>query len=199
MAYMRIDQIMIKMMLNNQAVGQYAAAVKLSEAWYFIPIVITQSLFPAILSAKKHSEELYNTRLQQLYDIMVWMAICVALPTTLLSDWVITFLYGPDFSQAGIVLAVHIWAGVFVFLGVAGGNWLLAENMQMFGLIPTGLGAIINIVLNLIFIPRWGIPGSAIATLISHMIAAYLGYGFTKKTFKNFHSCKPELFFGHTG
>lgn len=61
--YMKIDQVMIKEMLNAEAVGQYAAAVRLSEAWYFIPMVIIPSLFPAIINAKKISEELYYTRI----------------------------------------------------------------------------------------------------------------------------------------
>ena len=50
--YMRIDQVMIKEMLDNKAVGNYAAAVRLSEAWYFIPVVISNSLSPAIVNAK---------------------------------------------------------------------------------------------------------------------------------------------------
>jgi len=64
MIYMRIDQVMIKAMLDNKAVGNYAAAVKLSEAWYFIPMVICSSLFPAIINAKEVSEQFYYKRLQ---------------------------------------------------------------------------------------------------------------------------------------
>jgi len=58
-------------------VGLYAAAVRLSEAWYFIPMAITSSVFPAIVNAKKQSEELYYQRLQKLYDLMVWMAVAI--------------------------------------------------------------------------------------------------------------------------
>ena len=186
MVYMRIDQVMIKMMLDSKAVGNYAAAVRLSEAWYFVPMTITQSLFPAILSAKKHSEKLYYDRLQRLYDLMVWLAIAVALPTTFLSGWVVNLLYGQEYNQAGGVLALHVWAGVFVFLGVASGKWLLSENMQIFAFFRTGLGAVSNVVLNIILIPVWGIYGAAIATLFSQMIASYVGYAFLKKTFRNF-------------
>ena len=50
---MKIDQVMIKEMLGAEAVGQYAAAVRLSEVWYFIPIIIASSLFPAIVILKK--------------------------------------------------------------------------------------------------------------------------------------------------
>ncbi|MFT7824752.1 MAG: flippase, partial [Sulfurimonas sp.] len=108
--YMKIDQVMIKEMLGSDAVGQYAAAVRLSEAWYFIPMVIASSLFPAIINAKKVSEELYYARLQRLYDLMVWMAIAIALPMTFLSDWVVNLLYGVQYNQSGTVLALHIWA-----------------------------------------------------------------------------------------
>jgi len=167
-------------------VGNYAAAVRLSEAWYFVPQAITQSLFPAILSAKNQSEKLYYDRLQRLYDLVVCLAIAVALPTTFLSGWVVNLLYGQEYSQAGGVLAIHIWAGVFVFIGVAGGKWLLSENMQLFAFFRTGLGGITNIILNLILIPLSGIYGAAVATLLSQMIASYLGYAFVQKTFINF-------------
>ncbi len=114
--YMRIDQVMIKEILGSEAVGQYAAAVRISEAWYFIPMVIASSVFPAIINAKKISEELYYARLQKLYNLMVWISIAVALPMTFLSDWVINLLYGGQYNQAGNVLMIHIWTGIFVFL-----------------------------------------------------------------------------------
>ena len=52
-AYMQIDQVMIKSMLSAEQVGLYSAAVKLSKAWYFIPVAITMSVFPAIINAQK--------------------------------------------------------------------------------------------------------------------------------------------------
>lgn len=81
--YMKIDQVMIKNMLDVKAVGNYAVAVKLTEVWYFIPVVISSSLFPAIIKAKKISEKLYYGRLQKLYDLMTWLAIGIALPVML--------------------------------------------------------------------------------------------------------------------
>ena len=131
---MKIDQVMIKEMMNAEAVGQYAAAVRLSEVWYFIPMVITASLFPAIINAKKKNENLYYLRLQRLYDFMAFMAIAIALPMTFLSDWIVELLYGAQYNQAGSVLVIHIWAGVFVFLGVASAKWFLVENLQMLSL-----------------------------------------------------------------
>ena len=86
--YLKIDQVMIKEMLNTEMVGQYAAAVRLSEAWLFIPAIISSSLFPAILNAKEQSEELYYARIFSLFKLVVWLAIAIAIPISLLSDWV---------------------------------------------------------------------------------------------------------------
>lgn len=180
--YMRIDQIMIKEMLGDKEVGIYSAAVRLSEIWYFIPVIITSSLFPAIVSAKKISEELYYTRLQRLYTLMVWIAIAIALPITFLGGWLVTLLYGEAYRAAGQVLMIHVWAGVFVFLGVASGSWFTNENLQQYLFYRTVLGALINVVLNLALIPRFGVVGAAIATVIAQSMAALFFDLYTTKT-----------------
>lgn len=184
--YMKIDQVMIKEMLDLQAVGQYAAAVRLSEAWYFIPMVISSSLFPAIVNAKKQSEALYSERLQKLYDVMVWMAIAIALPVTFLSDWIVSLLYGEQYAQAGNVLVIHIWAGVFIFLTVASGKFLIAENMVRKTFYRNVIAMICNIILNIVLIDELGIEGAAIATLISWIVSGYLYDIFDKDLHKMF-------------
>jgi len=184
--YMKIDQVMIKEMLDAEAVGLYAAAVSLSEAWYFIPVAITSSVFPAIINAKKQSEELYYQRLQKLYDLMVWLAVAIALPTTFLAPWVIRVLYGNAFLPAAGVLSIHIWAGVFVFLGVASGKWFLAENFIRLSFYRTFLGAIGNVIFNLILIPILHINGAAIGTLLANLLAAYFFDSINLQTRKNF-------------
>lgn len=169
--YMRIDQVMIKEILDYQSVGQYAAATRLSEAWYFIPIAIVNSLFPAIINAKKVSNELYIKRLQSLYTLLVWLAIAVSILISFFGDSIVMILYGNDFSQAASVLIIHIWTGIFVFLGVAFSSYLIAENWPKKAFYRTLFGAIINIFLNLILIPTYGLIGAAFATLIGQLFA----------------------------
>ena len=168
--YMKIDQVMIKEMLDAKQVGFYAAAVRLSEAWYFIPMAITSSVFPAIINAKKQSEELYYQRLQKLYDLMVWLAVPIALPTTFFAPWVIRVLYGETFLPAAGVLSIHIWAGVFVFLGTAKGKWVLLENEQGNSVKYQFFGLLSNVILNYFLIPIIGILGAAIATVLSVIV-----------------------------
>ena len=192
--YMKIDQIMIKEMLNAEAVGQYAAAVKISEAWYFIPMVVTSSLFPAIIKAKKQSEELYYERLQKLYDLMVWVAIGIALPMTFLSDCVVSLLYGEQYSQAGSVLMIHIWTGVFVFFGVVRGKWMLNENLQTYSLVFMWVSVTINIVLNYLLIPVVGVVGAAIATLLTQATGTVIVPLFFKKLRLSFFMMAKTMF-----
>ena len=172
--YMKIDQIMLGHMISDEAVGIYSAATRISEVWYFIPIAIVATVFPAILEAKKRSEEQYYVRLQKLYDMMVLISVAVALPMTFLSTQIITLLFGEAYQDAGTVLAIHIWAGVFVFLGVASGRWFLTENRQRLELERTVFGAFANISLNLVLIPRLGYVGAAISLVISQAIASWL-------------------------
>lgn len=191
--YMKIDQVMIKEMLDSKAVGQYAAAVRLSEAWYFIPIVISSSLFPAIINAKKQNQELYYERLQKLYDLMAWMSLAIAIPMTLLSDWIVDLLYGGQYNQAGSVLMIHIWAGVFVALSVVRGKWILNENLQVYSFIYLGIGLIVNVICNYFFIQKIGINGAAYATLLSQGIGAFIASLFIEKTRISFYMMLKSL------
>ena len=124
---------------------------------------------------------------------MVWASVAVALPTTLLADWVILILYGTDFQEAADVLRIYIWASVFVSLGVASSKWLVAENLQSYSFYRTALGAVLNISCNLWLIPIYGIKGAVFATLISQLIVAYISLGFYKKTMENFWTASRSL------
>ncbi len=171
--YMKIDQIMIGNILGDKQLGQYSAIIKLSELWYFIPVLVMNSVFPAILEAKKKSKKLYMNRLQTSYDILVWTAILIAIPISFFAKDIVNLLYGTEFTKASPVLSIHIWAGIAVFLGVASNKFLVAENLTKIFFYITALGVISNLILNIILIPTIGITGAAIATLISYFIATF--------------------------
>ena len=170
--YTKIDQIMLGQMIGDKSVGIYGAAVRISELWYAIPVVIVSSLLPTILDAQKHSKELYYEKIQYLYDLMVIISISIALPMTFLATPIITLFFGPSYAEGGMILAIHIWAAVFVSLSVASGVCFLAENRLTFTLQRTMLGAVANVALNLILIPDFGMLGAALALVISQMLAS---------------------------
>jgi len=182
MIYMRIDQIMLGEMLGNEAVGIYSAAVKISELWYMVPVIIASSLFPSIVETRLKDKHLYGERLQSLMNFLVLLALVIAILITLGADRITLILYGDNYSGAANILAIHVWACVFVFLGTAGGKWYLAENLQRIQLYRTISGAIINICLNIILIPMYGGVGAAIATVTSYTFAAYIMDASSKST-----------------
>jgi len=171
--FTRIDQIMLQNMSGLKEAGAYATVASLSEAWNFVPIVIISSLFPAILNARRDDQVRYKKRIQHLYDLMVYLSVPVAIVVTFISPFIYKsgYIFKPEYAYAAPVLSVHIWSGVFVFLGAASGQYLIAENYAKLTFIRTGVGAIVNIVLNLLLIPKMGMMGAAIATLAAYATA----------------------------
>ena len=193
--YMKVDQIMIHEYLAADQVGIYSAAARLSEAWAFIPTILTTSLFPAIVNAKKKNEKLYYQRIQKLYDLMVYLSLAIAIPMSFLSNWLVVLLYGLPFEESGPVLALHIWGSIFIFLGVARGGWILNENLQRYSIYYLGAGMIANIILNFILIPTQGIIGAAWATVIAQSISVLFAPLLFKKTRISFFMMTKSLLF----
>ncbi|MDF5711732.1 MAG: flippase [Nostoc sp. S4] len=182
MIYMRIDQIMLGEMVGDRAVGIYSAASRISEVWYFIPTAIVSSVSPAIFAAKHSSEEVYYQRIKQLLRLMVLISMTIALPMSFLSGSIISMLFGDSYAAAAGILAIHIWASLFVFVGVGASPWFIAEGLTHLYLRRTLIGAIINVLLNLFLIPTYSGMGAAIATVISYAFGSVLVNAFHSKS-----------------
>jgi O-antigen/teichoic acid export membrane protein len=184
--YMRTDQIMLGQLATPADVGIYSATVKLSEIWYFAPLAIVGSVFPSIIKTRETDIALYYSRIQKLFSLMTILAYAIALPIAFLSSFIVNLAYGPEYMAAAPVLTVHVWGGVFVVLGVAANSCLIAENLTPFSALVTAVGALINIVLNFMFIPKYGALGASVATVIAQSFASYFAYAFYPKTRKIF-------------
>lgn len=173
---------MIKQILDDASVGHYAAAANVSGAFYFISMAITMSLYPAVVSAKKQGKQYYYWRIQHFYDFMFWMAFLIALPTSVFAKELISLLFGESYDRAAPVLAIHIWASLFFALMVASEKWFLSENLTKQLFHRTLAGAVLNVALNLLLIPRYDIQGAAISTFFSQFTVGYLYDALNKKT-----------------
>lgn len=171
--YMKIDQLMLDAFWGKSALGVYATVVTLSEGWYFFPMALVAALFPALMHARRDDAIRYQKRLQQLYELMVIISVGIALVITLIAPYIYQWLYTPEFHAGAPTLAIHIWAGVFVFLGTASGQYLIAENLTRISFLRTAIGALANILLNLWLLPRYGMNGAAVATLLAYFISTY--------------------------
>jgi O-antigen/teichoic acid export membrane protein len=184
--YMKIDQVMIKEMLDNKSVGYYAVAVKLSDIWLFITIALTQSFAPSIINAKKVNNELYLERLQLMYNLLIKIAVFISILMFIFSKDIIILFYGEQYKESVAILNVYIWSIVFVFLSNGSWAYYLNENLQKIASMRLIYGAIVNIILNIYFIEYFGLVGAAYATIISYSISSYFINYFHKKTKINF-------------
>lgn len=182
MVYMQIDQIMLREMVGDKAAGLYSAAIRLSEIWYFIPTIIVSSVFPAIIDAKSIDSEIYYDRIRSLFRLLAGIAYLISIPLCLSANFIVSLLYGNSYLDSGPILSAHIWASVFVFMGVGQGPWNITEGFLRLSLQRTIIGAVMNIVLNIILIPRYSGMGAAIATVVSYATSAILMNAFDKRT-----------------
>ncbi len=192
--YMRVDQIMIKEMLTFSELGSYAVSVRISESWYFLPMIITSTLFPMIITAKELGEDEYKLRMNQLFSVTIWIAILMCLVILIYSENIIFILFGEEFSMASEVLQIQAFAGIFVAMGYVNGKWMVAENYTKLSLLRNIYGLIINVVLNLALIPLYGIKGAAISTLVSVLFSSNLLLLFFKSTKEIFIMQNKSIF-----
>ena len=166
--YTRVDQVMIGKMVDNNALGIYAAGVKPAEIWYFIPSLICSSIGPAVMNAKINNDKVYKNRLKKLFYLIIGLSVAIALFEFVFAKFIIVFLFGKTYLASVEILKVYTWAGVSVSLLTVIQMYLTFENKTKTIMVSSFVGAFVNIALNLLFIPKFGIIGSAYATLISY-------------------------------
>ncbi|NJM19372.1 MAG: flippase [Richelia sp. RM2_1_2] len=186
MIYVKTDQIMLGQMLGDKAVGIYSAATSISEVWYFVPTVIVSSVTPSIFAQKKVSEALYYRKLEQLLHLLGLLSIFIAVPISLLSAIIITMIFGSSYAEAAIILRIHIWACIFVFMGVGASPWFISEGLTQLSFRRTLIGSILNVFLNIFLIPRYAGLGAAIATVISYAFGSVLANAIDTKSWRIF-------------
>lgn len=163
------DSIMIKLMLGPSQAGYYAAAVSCAGMIGFVFGGIIDSVRPTILSAKKNNTADYESRLIQLYSVIIYFSLMVSLFICVLSKIIVGILYGQAYSSAASALKIVVWYTTFSYMGSVRNIWIIAEKKQQYMWIINLFGATVNIVLNLIMIPIWGTCGAAAASVATQI------------------------------
>ncbi|MET2847617.1 flippase [Vibrio owensii] len=171
--YLKIDIVMLGSLASKAEVAGYSLAARLSEVWYIFPGILAATWFPSLIKAHKEDHPAYLKRLQKLCDLLAWCAITIAIIMTLIAKPLMGLVFGDVYYEAGGILQIHIWAAVFIFMRALFSKWILVEDITKYSLITHGAGAIMNLVLNLWWIPLWGGQGAAMATLVSYATASF--------------------------
>ncbi len=194
-ALMRVDQVIAGIILGDRAVGIYAAATRLTETLALCAAAIASSLLPAVIELRRNNAERYRFELERIFAWMLALSIAVALPVSLASPWIIGILYGARFEGAETVLAIHVWSCAFTFVGSVIASRLLADGLNGYALMRTVAALVMNLALNLLLIPRFGLAGAAWSAVIANAVAVYVLLGPRATREIGVMACKAVLLF----
>lgn len=172
--FAQTDKIMLKLMIGDAATGYYSAAVACAGLASFVYGAILDSGRPAIFEAKKTNKEKFQKSVSALYCVIIYLSLAQCVVMTLLARPIVSILYGAEYMPAVDALRVIVWYTTFSYMGAVRNIWILAENRQKYLWIINLSGALMNVVLNVVLIPVWGIIGAAAASLVTQIFTNYI-------------------------
>ena len=181
--YYYIDVFMISLIIlnPNEVMGWYNAAYRTVLVLGFIPTTFLNSIYPIMSKSFVINGKYLNFMFEKSFKYLMIIAIPIGIGTTVLANRIILLVYGPDFALSAIALQILVWSEVLIFLNVAFGTLLNSINRQMIVTKQTMLAAALNIVLNLILIPRYSYIGASIATVSTELFAFFFLLYYTSK------------------
>jgi len=178
--FLKIDQVMIKELSNFTEVGNYVAAVKISNVWTIFPVALSASLFPIVIRAYKKSTTFFYTRLASIYYVFIMLGLFATFFTYFYSSELILLLFGNEYVDAIPILRIHSLSIVLIFLMFITANYLVLKNEKKLILKTDIVTAISNVILNMFLIPKYGAYGASIATLISYALKLFLVFSYKR-------------------
>jgi len=183
-----IDTVMLSVFKDNEEVGWYSAAYKLVFLLQFIAFAYSGALFPVMsklfVTSKKEFRIVYEKSTKYLFII----AMPIGFGTTLLSKKIILLFFGKGYYPSILCLQILIWSLVIGFVTASINQLFITMNKQIISTWVLGICAVLNVILNMVLIPKYGIVGASIATTITGTIglitaliwSTKIGYGLTR-------------------
>lgn len=172
--YGATDKLMLKQMLDEASVGYYSLASSISTMWVFILSAIIDSLKPTIMKYHNENRLLYENMNRRLYAIIFYVSFFASAFIALIAPIFIKIIYGEEYLPAVTPLRIVVWYVAFSYLGVARDIWIVCERKQK-NLKYLYIGsAVLNVVLNYITIPKLGVNGAALSTLITQISTIFI-------------------------
>lgn len=169
MLSMRLDQLMLFHLRGDVEVGLYAVGVRLSEALGLIPEAVMMTLFPLLASSHESHPERFRETYRLGFKYLAGLSVMVAFTLTALRHEVVALLFGAEYAAAAPALALLAWNMCFAYVGVIYLSLFVAQARQRLLLVVSALALLVNVVLNLAWIPAYGATGAAAATLAANI------------------------------
>lgn len=166
-----IDTIIIGWFRNASDLGLYGIAQRPVQLIYALPALLATSLFP-VLSKLIHNKETERVRMvnERSFAISFGLAIPLTLGGIILGKQIIYALFGTEYLGAILTFQLFLITIILVFPEILLGNLFFAYGFRKIFIIAAALGATTNVIFDFLFIPRYGIAGSVVATILAHIV-----------------------------
>ncbi|KYD19798.1 flippase [Caldibacillus debilis] len=168
----RADILMISYFLSPAAVGIYNVAVSIAEKLWVVSQPVSAVLFPRISSAKTDEER--NNLTAKVARNVLLLSIIIGFILFLISDLFIEIMFGEKYKAASNIIKILL-VGITLFSAERIlSNDLAGRGKPELNLYTSLFTVVVNIILNLIFIPKWGFYGAAVATSVAYSLTFIL-------------------------
>lgn len=169
------DLIIIGFFRSAEELGFYGVAIRLVQFLYLFPTLLSGSTFPAFARLAVRDNEKMRALLERTLTLTLLVAFPIAVGGLIVAPEIIEFLFGKGYLAAIPALRILMLTLATTFPIALLGNAVFAYDKQKLLVAYAAIGGVANVILDLLFIPPFGILGSAWATLISQILAgAYL-------------------------
>jgi O-antigen/teichoic acid export membrane protein len=172
--YQRIDQVMIKHLVNKEGVGYFATAGMFLNVVLFLPTVLVQTVTPLLVQLRQNNPAAYKRKALDVVGGVTWLAALVSLGVSLCAPWLVGWTYGAKYAPAVPILQVLIWKTVGMALSASAGSIIIIEGIQKWAVIRNLLGCVVCVALNWVVLPRFGVLGAAWVTLATVAVTGWL-------------------------
>jgi O-antigen/teichoic acid export membrane protein len=174
-AYGRIDQILVyELAPDSEEVGVYAAMYKILDNAGFVPMAVMVTLFPIMAGLFPADPPRLRRMMQIAIDYLSFVALGGLALTIVAAEPIIELLYGSEFTSGSTVLTILIAAFIPICIGNVAGNMVVAMDLQRRYLWLAAVGLVLNVGLNLVLIPEYGIEAAAWVTLGTELVVVSL-------------------------
>lgn len=176
MVFSQTDKLMLKFMCDDRTVGLYAAATTCASMTSFVFVAIIDSMRPIIFSSVERVKEFEN-KMVSLYSFIIWLSLFQCTIITMFAPLIVHIMFGGDYTGSVMILRIVVWFTTFSYIGTVRNIWILAKGYQKYLWIINLSGALLNVLINLLLIPKYGAVGAAIASVVAQFFTnVIIGY-----------------------
>lgn len=194
--YQKIDQVFIGQMVNSESVGYFAVASRFVDILIYLPFILSDTISPVLVRKRNISETVYRESAQLFMNCTFWLSLLSAGLLCLLSQYVVPLLFGASYLPSVAVLQILSFKAAAIALSTTAGRLLIIEGIQRYAIFRDAFGCVVCVILNIVFLPTYGVYAAAVIAIVSNLCAGYIADLFIPSYRNIFRMQTKTLFVG---